>query len=212
MNEFISELKKRREELGLTLQEAAWKFGVTQDIIEKIESGDFSGVELYMKSLIVRYCNLLGMDSKTGLEAYRSWRKEGSERFEEKQEKSSIDIKTFVQNSVLLTALYATAIILIFINWLMFSKLDEFRRYSVFSIENPAALPAVVETRDDEGKLLERRAILTGETVNYRINPGDVFEIRAPGGMLEMRLGEKIWKVKLERFLVEVKDGNTRNP
>lgn len=214
MEEFAQKLKKKREELGLTLKEVAWQFGVTQDTIARIEAGDFSGVELYMKSLLVRYCEFLGVDTAEGLKAYQRWREaaalaedQGEERVQEGQQRMGLE----VHNVIVLTMLYSVAVILVIANWVVLSRMSEFKRYTVFSVTNTAAAPVVIEVEKD-GALVERQALLTGETVEYQLDPEMAFNFVTPGGNVELSLGRKVWKVNLNRFRVEVEDGNAKGP
>jgi|GEM_PF-2553145 len=214
MEEFTQKLKKKREELGLTLKEAAWQVGVTQDTIARIEAGDFSGVELYMKSLLVRYCEFLGVNTAEGLKAYQKWKEaavsaEDQDEGQSQKKRRSLDLE--MHNVIVLMMLYSVAVILVLANWMVLSRMSEFKRYTVFSVTNTAAAPAVIEVEKD-GALVERHVLLAGEMAKYRVDPKMTFNFVAPGGDVEMSLGKKIWKVNLNQFRVEVEDGNAKTP
>lgn len=214
MEEFTQKLKKKREELGLTLKEVAWQLGVTQDAIARIEVGDFSGVELYVKSLLMRYCEFLGVDTAEGLKAYQKW-KEAAVSAEAQDEEQVQEERRYLglemHDVIVLTMLYSVAVILAIANWMVLSSMNEFKRYTVFSVTNTAAAPVVIEVERD-GALVERQKLLAGEVIEYRIGPKMAFNFVTPGGNVELSLGRKVWKVNLNRFRVEVEDGNAKSP
>lgn len=71
----FEELKKRRTELGKSIEEISKLTKIKKSYIEAIEEGNFSElpIEIYTKSYIKIYSELLGVDSKKLIEEYEKF-------------------------------------------------------------------------------------------------------------------------------------------
>lgn len=114
LNFFSEELKKRREEVGLTIQQIASKTRIDKKFIEFIEQGNFSFLpELYVKSFIREYASIVDLDPEETIKKYQlakegkliseAEKKDSSEITEEKKhivEHPKTEAKSFVDESV----------------------------------------------------------------------------------------------------------------
>ena len=79
LNQFADELKKLREENGLTLQQLANKTRIDLKFLEAIELGNFAFLpELYVKAFVKQYAKTVGMDETIAIKKYEA-AKEGKE-------------------------------------------------------------------------------------------------------------------------------------
>lgn len=79
LNQFADELKKLREENGLTLQQLANKTRIDFKFLEAIEQGNFAFLpELYVKAFVKQYAKTVGMDETIAIKKYEA-AKEGRE-------------------------------------------------------------------------------------------------------------------------------------
>lgn len=79
LNQFADELKKLREENGLTLQQLANKTRIDLKFLEAIEQGNFAFLpELYVKAFVKQYAKTVGMDETIAIKKYEA-AKEGKE-------------------------------------------------------------------------------------------------------------------------------------
>jgi len=79
LNQFADELKKLREESGLTLQQLANKTRIDFKFLEAIEQGNFAFLpELYVKAFVKQYAKTVGMDETIAVKKYEA-AKEGKE-------------------------------------------------------------------------------------------------------------------------------------
>jgi cytoskeletal protein RodZ len=68
---FSEELKSKREEAGLTIQQIASKTRIDKKYIELLEQGNFSFLpELYVKSFIREYAMIVGIDPEETIKKY----------------------------------------------------------------------------------------------------------------------------------------------
>lgn len=114
LNFFSEELKKRREEVGLSIQQIASKTKIDKKFIEFIEQGNFSFLpEIYVKSFIREYALLVNLDpeetikkyllAKEGKQISEAEKKVPSEITEEKKyfpEPAKKEAKSFVDENV----------------------------------------------------------------------------------------------------------------
>lgn len=71
LNIFSEELKKRREEVGLSIQQLASKTKIDKKYLEFIEQGNFSFLpELYVKSFIRSYAKFVDLDPEETIKKY----------------------------------------------------------------------------------------------------------------------------------------------
>lgn len=63
LNKFADELKSKREESGLTLQQLATKTRIDIKFLEAIEQGNFAFLpELYVKAFVKQFAKTIGLD------------------------------------------------------------------------------------------------------------------------------------------------------
>jgi cytoskeletal protein RodZ len=76
LDKFAQELKKAREESGLTLQQIASKTRIDVKFLESIEKGNFSFLpDLYLKAFIKEYAAMVGMDPETAIQKFEAAKK-----------------------------------------------------------------------------------------------------------------------------------------
>ncbi|MDY0081547.1 MAG: DUF4115 domain-containing protein [Ignavibacteriaceae bacterium] len=79
LNKFADELKKKREESGLNLQQLSTKTRIDLKFLEAIEQGNFAFLpELYVKAFVKQYAKTIGLDENIILKKYEA-AKEGKE-------------------------------------------------------------------------------------------------------------------------------------
>ncbi len=79
LNKFADELKKKREESGLNLQQLSTKTRIDLKFLEAIEQGNFAFLpELYVKAFVKQYAKTIGLDENVILKKYEA-AKEGKE-------------------------------------------------------------------------------------------------------------------------------------
>jgi cytoskeletal protein RodZ len=114
LNFFSEELKNRREEVGLTIQQIASKTRIDKKYIEFMEQGNFSFLpELYVKSFIREYASIVDLDPDETIKKYQlakegrliseAEKKDSSEITEEKKhipEHPKTEAKSFVDENV----------------------------------------------------------------------------------------------------------------
>jgi len=72
LNIFSEELKKHREEVGLSIQQIASKTRIDKKYLEFIEQGNFSFLpELYVKSFIREYASVVDLDPEETIKKYQ---------------------------------------------------------------------------------------------------------------------------------------------
>ncbi len=114
LNYFSEELRKKREEAGLTIQQISSKTRIDKKYIEFIEQGNFTFLpEIYVRSFIREYASLLDLDPEETIKKYQL-AKEGkpisdldekdlSETAEEKKhhhEPGKVEAKSFIDENV----------------------------------------------------------------------------------------------------------------
>lgn len=73
LNKFADELKKKREESGLTLQQLATKTRIDLKFLEAIEQGNFAFLpELYVKAFVKQFAKTIGLDENVILKKYEA--------------------------------------------------------------------------------------------------------------------------------------------
>lgn len=78
-NQLADELKKQREESGLTLKQLASKTRIDLKFLEAIEDGNFAFLpELYVKAFVKEYAKTVGLDDSVIIKKYEA-AKEGKE-------------------------------------------------------------------------------------------------------------------------------------
>ncbi|HMN17990.1 MAG: helix-turn-helix domain-containing protein [Ignavibacteriota bacterium] len=106
LNKFADELKKKREESGLTLQQLATKTRIDLKFLEAIEQGNFAFLpELYVKAFVKQFAKTIGLDENIILKKYEA-AKEGKEydlnppdTKQEKESSKDIEEKTNEQEA-----------------------------------------------------------------------------------------------------------------
>lgn len=79
LNKFAEELKKKRQESGLTLKQLATKTRIDQKFLEAIEEGNFAFLpELYVKAFVKQFAKTIGLDENITLKKYEA-AKEGKD-------------------------------------------------------------------------------------------------------------------------------------
>ncbi len=114
LNHFSEELKSKREEAGLTVQQIASKTRIDKKYIEFMEQGNFSFLpELYVKSFIREYASLVNLDPEETIKKYllakegklisethQTGIKEPSEERKHIPESTRVEAKSFVDENV----------------------------------------------------------------------------------------------------------------
>ncbi len=94
LNKFAEELKNKREESGITLQQIAAKMRIDLKFLEEIEKGNFSFLpELYIKAFIKEYANMAGLDVKLTLKKFEA-AKSGIDYDEAKEAEENVNTET----------------------------------------------------------------------------------------------------------------------
>ena len=79
LNKFAEELKEKREQSGLTIQQMASKTRIDLKFLEAIELGNFAFLpELYVKAFVKQYAKTVGLDEEITIKKYEA-AKEGLE-------------------------------------------------------------------------------------------------------------------------------------
>lgn len=114
LNFFSEELKNRREEIGLSIQQIASKTKIDKKYIEFMEQGNFSFLpELYVKSFIREYASIVDLDPEETIKKYQLAKegklisevekKDSHETTEEKKyfpEPAKTEAKSFIDENV----------------------------------------------------------------------------------------------------------------
>ncbi|AGB40714.1 Helix-turn-helix protein [Halobacteroides halobius DSM 5150] len=74
MEEIATKLKNQREQLGITLKEAAKDTKIRLEYLQAIESGNFSniGQEVFLKGFLKIYSDYLNLDTKEIIAEYEA--------------------------------------------------------------------------------------------------------------------------------------------
>lgn len=76
LNKFADELKSKREESGLTLQQLATKTRIDIKFLEAIEQGNFAFLpELYVKAFVKQFAKTIGLDENVILKSMKPHKK-----------------------------------------------------------------------------------------------------------------------------------------
>ena len=79
LNKFADELKKKREDSGLTLKQLATKTRIDLKFLEAMEEGNFAFLpELYVKAFVKQFAKTIGLDENITLKKYEA-AKDGKE-------------------------------------------------------------------------------------------------------------------------------------
>ncbi|MCK8817994.1 DUF4115 domain-containing protein [Natroniella sulfidigena] len=78
MPEFVKKLKDKREQLGITLEQAENDTKIRKDYLKSIETGNFEQIkqETHIRGFLKVYSNYLGLDQEEILADYKSFKKE----------------------------------------------------------------------------------------------------------------------------------------
>jgi len=204
--EFGNYLKRRREELGLNIRDVAWQLFVTPETLIRIEEGDFKGVRLYVRELLLRYCRLLKLDEKWCLEIFEEMEKAYTVP-EQQEEEEIVEKERNVFDLLVLGILYGLVILLLIAGFYLFANLKHFEEYNSLKVQNLGDREVRLKIN---GLGASYFVVKPDETLKLKVRNGMTLNVDNPAGMVRIVLGDKAWEIRMKRFVLEVEYGGSK--
>jgi len=204
--EFGNYLKRRREELGLNIRDVAWQLFVTPEALIRIEDGDFKGVRLYVRELLLRYCRLLKLDEKWCLEIFEEMEKAYTAP-EKQEEEEIVEKEKNVFDLLVLGILYGLVVLLLIAGFYLFDNLKHFEEYNSLKVQNLGDKEVRLKI---DGLGASYFVVKPDETLKLKVGNGMTLNVDNPAGMVRIILGDKAWEIRMKRFVLEVEYGGSK--
>lgn len=158
----FEELKRKREELGKSIEEISEITKIKKSCIQYIEEGNFDKlpIEIYTKSYIKTYCETLGINPEPFIKNYEDYLKSKNiysfeseiKNYEEKSKKQKVEMKNLPKWTVTLII-----ISVVFISVLLLTRTSE--KHEEISPPSKIETTSVPQQKTEEQNLSEEQII-----------------------------------------------------
>lgn len=144
-------LRRRREEMGISLKEIGLRLGVKIEYLESLENGEYENLppQVYVRGFLKSYASLLGIDAVQAVKMYnREVTFMERDLLEDKKEKKEkIRLRSFIVITPKLVTVFLSVAIFSVLFYYLYHQINSFNSKPYLFIESPSG-DAIVNEKD----------------------------------------------------------------
>lgn len=144
-------LKRRREEMGISIREIGLRLGVKTEYLESLENGNYENLppQVYVRGFLKSYASLLGVDAIQAVKMYnrevtfleRDFLKERSDK------KERINLRSLIVVTPKIVTIFFSLIVFSVLFYYLYHQINSFNSKPYLFVESPSG-DAVVAEKD----------------------------------------------------------------